>query len=82
MAETSAIGRALGFLGYGLIGTGIASAEEMDGAEGEEEDQSPEKLLVITITIRVVIIILHLFFGSRSLICRNSTEMAAAYSML
>lgn len=43
VAETSAIGRALGFLGYGLIGTGIASAEEMDGAEGEEEDQSPEK---------------------------------------
>jgi hypothetical protein len=28
-AETSAIGRALGFLGYGLYGTGIASAEEV-----------------------------------------------------
>lgn len=31
-AQTSAIGRALGFLGYGLIGTGvIASADEMQG---------------------------------------------------
>jgi len=28
-AETSAIGRALGFLGYGLYGNGIASAEEL-----------------------------------------------------
>jgi hypothetical protein len=28
-AETSAVGRALGFLGYGLIGTGIASADEV-----------------------------------------------------
>jgi hypothetical protein len=28
-AETSAVGRALGFLGYGLYGTGIASAEEV-----------------------------------------------------
>lgn len=32
VAETSAIGRALGFLGYGLIGTGIASAEEIQVA--------------------------------------------------
>jgi hypothetical protein len=28
-AESSAVGRALGFLGYGLYGTGIASAEEV-----------------------------------------------------
>jgi hypothetical protein len=28
-AETSAVGRALGFLGYGLYGTGMASAEEV-----------------------------------------------------
>jgi hypothetical protein len=28
-AETSAVGRALGFLGYGVYGTGIASAEEV-----------------------------------------------------
>lgn len=28
-AETSAVGRALGFLGYGLIGTGVASADEV-----------------------------------------------------
>lgn len=28
-AETSAVGRALGFLGYGCFGTGIASAEEV-----------------------------------------------------
>lgn len=27
--ETSALGRALGFLGYGLLGTGVASAEEV-----------------------------------------------------
>lgn len=31
-AQTSAIGRALGFLGYGLVGTGvIATADEMAG---------------------------------------------------
>lgn len=30
--ESSAIGRALGFLGYGLLGTGIASAEEVMAA--------------------------------------------------
>ncbi|MBE0427689.1 MAG: hypothetical protein IBX72_13735 [Nitrospirae bacterium] len=34
-AETSAIGRALGFLGYGLIGTGIASYEEAKNAVDE-----------------------------------------------
>lgn len=33
-AQTSAIGRALGFLGYGLYGTGIASAEEVLAAMG------------------------------------------------
>jgi len=31
-AETSAVGRALGFMGYGLFGTGIASAEEVERA--------------------------------------------------
>src|SRR5436309_3515515 len=35
-AETSAIGRALGFLGYGCFGTGIASAEEMIAAPGRD----------------------------------------------
>lgn len=30
VAETSAVGRALGFMGYGLFGGGIASAEEME----------------------------------------------------
>ncbi len=33
-AETSAIGRALGFLGYGCFGTGVASADEMITALG------------------------------------------------
>lgn len=33
-AETSAVGRALGFMGYGLFGTGIASAEEVIAAMG------------------------------------------------
>ena len=36
-AETSAVGRALGFLGYGLYGTGIASAEEVLRAIAERE---------------------------------------------
>jgi len=35
VAETSAIGRALGFAGFGLIG-GIASAEEVMHAQGRE----------------------------------------------
>ncbi len=38
-AETSAVGRALGFLGYGLYGTGIASAEEVLIAIAERESQ-------------------------------------------
>lgn len=38
-AETSAIGRALGFLGYGLYGTGIASAEEVLTSKGEKRQQ-------------------------------------------
>jgi hypothetical protein len=38
-AETSAVGRALGFLGYGLYGTGIASAEEVLSAVAERETQ-------------------------------------------
>jgi len=38
-AETSAIGRALGFMGYGLLGGGIASAEEVEQAMSEQEPQ-------------------------------------------
>lgn len=37
-AQTSAIGRALGFQGYGLIGTGIASAEEVAIAIKDQTD--------------------------------------------
>lgn len=37
--ETSAVGRALGFLGYGLYGTGIASAEEVLQAQAAREAQ-------------------------------------------
>jgi hypothetical protein len=37
-AETSAVGRALGFLGYGLYGTGIASAEEVLQAQTVRQD--------------------------------------------
>jgi hypothetical protein len=40
-AETSAVGRALGFLGYGLIGTGIASADEVMSAGDEPDDKPP-----------------------------------------
>lgn len=37
-AQTSAIGRALGFLGYGLVGTGaVASADEMQSLSDKEE---------------------------------------------
>jgi len=39
-AETSAVGRALGFLGYGLYGTGIASAEEVLLAVAERDAQN------------------------------------------
>lgn len=43
-AQTSAIGRALGFLGYGLIGTGvIASAEEAEQALDEDTSSYPPK---------------------------------------
>jgi hypothetical protein len=38
-AETSAVGRALGFLGYGLYGTGIASAEEVLQAQSARAPQ-------------------------------------------
>lgn len=40
-AETSAIGRALGFLGYGLLGGGIASYEEVKGAIEAKEEAKP-----------------------------------------
>ncbi|MEI7901180.1 MAG: hypothetical protein WCK89_13085 [bacterium] len=36
-SETSAYGRALGFLAYGLLGSGIASAEEVEGARAEDD---------------------------------------------
>ena len=39
-AETSAIGRALGFLGYGCFGTGIASADEMITALGGDPSRA------------------------------------------
>jgi hypothetical protein len=46
-AETSAVGRALGFLGYGLYGTGIASAEEVLQAQAARHPQEhPEVSLV------------------------------------
>ena len=45
-AETSAVGRALGFLGYGLYGTGIASAEEVLLAVAERETQASGKAAV------------------------------------
>ncbi len=40
-AETSAVGRALGFLGYGLIGTGIASADEVAGSRENNSNEQP-----------------------------------------
>ena len=36
-AQTSAIGRALGFFGYGLFGAGIASADEVETAVAQQE---------------------------------------------
>lgn len=36
-SETSAYGRALGMLGYGIVGTGIASAEDVGSAKDERE---------------------------------------------
>jgi hypothetical protein len=47
-AETSAVGRALGFLGYGLYGTGIASAEEVLSAVAERETQRASDATVAT----------------------------------
>ena len=42
-AETSAVGRALAFAGYGIIpGAGIASAEEVTGAMAREEQQQDD----------------------------------------
>lgn len=40
--ETSAIGRALGFMGYGLVGAGIASAEEVERAIESQQEESPQ----------------------------------------
>jgi hypothetical protein len=46
--ETSAVGRVLGFMGYGLVGSGIASAEEVQLAQalrpGATEDASAPEL--------------------------------------
>jgi hypothetical protein len=43
--ETSAVGRVLGFMGYGLVGSGIASAEEVQLAQatgqGTSDDPPP-----------------------------------------
>ena len=47
-AETSAVGRALGFLGYGLYGTGIASAEEVLQAQAARDSQEhPDSLSMV-----------------------------------
>lgn len=42
-AQTSAVGRALGFLGFGLVGTGIASAEEVKEAKAEQAAIAQDK---------------------------------------
>ncbi len=42
-AQTSAYGRALGILGYGLLGTGIASAEEVKTAIAEQEQLAKQE---------------------------------------
>lgn len=48
-AETSAVGRALGFFGYGLLGSGIASADEVLGAQTEGEAKgSSRKVAEVT----------------------------------
>lgn len=41
--NTSAIGRALGFLGYGLLGGGIASADEVEDAHARSASQAQEE---------------------------------------
>jgi hypothetical protein len=41
-AETSAVGRALGFLGYGVYGTGIASADEVLQAQALRQPAGAE----------------------------------------
>jgi hypothetical protein len=41
-AETSAVGRALGFLGYGLFGTGVASADEVLAARAVRDQPERE----------------------------------------
>lgn len=40
--DTSAIGRCLGYMGYGLYGVGIASADEVEAAMGARSD-TPER---------------------------------------
>ncbi|MDH6372813.1 hypothetical protein M2444_004642 [Paenibacillus sp. PastF-3] len=41
--ETNAVGRALGFMGYGLLGTGIASAEEILLARSYDEEMKKSR---------------------------------------
>lgn len=54
-AETSALGRALGFLGYGLLGTGIASAEEVYAALANYSEATQERPMPdMTSTTQVV----------------------------
>jgi hypothetical protein len=45
-AETSAVGRALGFLGYGVYGTGIASADEVLHAQAMRQGVTDAPLAV------------------------------------
>jgi hypothetical protein len=48
--ETSAVGRVLGFMGYGLVGSGIASAEEVQLAQALRPDAPDDPLAAETTT--------------------------------
>lgn len=48
-AETSAVGRALGFLGIGINGLGIATAEEISAANAHADANDPAPLIDDTI---------------------------------
>ena len=75
VAETSAIGRALGAMGYGaLAGAGLASAEDMQRVQETNEEARPQEKRVVPATPH-----LTMTNGRKGEETRRTSEDGAAY---